>query len=261
VTAELLAEHVDARVYHADWRALLDVVRDAGGCDALIVDAPYSERTHSKQRHGRRDGAQWVETEARWATARGIAYDAWSDADVASFVEAWAPMTRGWIVSITDSELYPAWRDSMRGTGRYVFAPLPVVQRGMNCRLAGDGPSSWTCWAIVSRPRGEPYSKWGTLPGAYLGNAFDPGENTATAERRSLVVGGKPRWVMEALVRDYSRPGDLVVDPCCGAGTTLVAAQRNGRRSIGGDAMREHAELAAKRISKPAQQPLFGGAA
>jgi site-specific DNA-methyltransferase (adenine-specific) len=75
------------------------------------------------------------------------------------------------------------------------------------------------------------------------------------------VVGGKPLWLMERLVEDYSRPGDLVVDPCCGAGTTLLAALRTGRRAIGGDVLREHAEIAARRVMQPQQQPLFGGAA
>jgi site-specific DNA-methyltransferase (adenine-specific) len=138
-----------------------------------------------------------------------------------------------------------------------VFAPIPVVQVGMNVRLAGDGPSNWTCWLVVARPRTGPCVKWGTLRGAYVGNPFDAGENSATASRRSLVVGGKPLWLMERITEDYSRPGALVVDPCCGAGTTLVAAQRTGRRAIGGDAMREHAEIAAKRISRPVQAPLW----
>jgi hypothetical protein len=256
VSAVLLAEHADAQVYHASWRELLDALprrEDGTVCDALIVDAPYSERTHAGQRHGRRDEV----CNGEWVSARGLPYAHWSACDVEDFVCAWSPATRGWFVTLTDSPLVPAWERALNGQGRCVFAPLPLVQIGMNVRLAGDGPSNWTCWIVVARPRGLPYSKWGTLRGAYVGHPFDAGENTATASRRSLVVGGKPRWVMERLVEDYSRPGDLVVDPCCGAGTTLVAAQRTSRQAVGGDAMLEHAELAAKRISKAVQTGLF----
>lgn len=39
------------------------------------------------------------------------------------------------------------------------------------------------------------------------------------------------RWALER----YSAPGDLVVDPFCGSGTTLVEARLNGRASIGID--------------------------
>lgn len=38
-----------------------------------------------------------------------------------------------------------------------------------------------------------------------------------------------------ALIGLLSKPGDLVVDPYCGSGTTLVEAQRLGRRSVGMD--------------------------
>lgn len=253
--AVLLAEHAGASVYRADWRALVDVVPE---CDAVIVDAPYSERTHAKQRHGRRSAA--YEKVGAYVSARGINYAAWDEAEVGAFVGAWSPRAPGWFLSITDSELYPAWRDALRGAGRYVFAPIPVVQTGMNVRLAGDGPSNWTCWLVVARPRTGPCVKWGTLPGAYTGNPFEPGQNTATASRRSLVIGGKPQWLMRALVRDYTRPGNLVVDPCCGAGTTVVAALDMGRRAIGGDVSAEHAAIAAKRLEKHAAQGrMFAG--
>ena len=84
------------------------------------------------------------------------------------------------------------------------------------------------------------------------------------------VVGGKPIWLIQRLVEDYSHPGDLCVDPCCGAGTLAAAAIRTGRRAIIGDSMREHADLAALWIKHPwrpapstretqplGQQPLF----
>jgi DNA modification methylase len=38
---------------------------------------------------------------------------------------------------------------------------------------------------------------------------------------------------MATLIRKHSRPGDLVVDPFAGSGTTGVAALREGRRFAG----------------------------
>ena len=143
---------------------------------------------------------------------------------------------RGWFVSITDHVLVRAWESYLAFSGRYVFAPVPYVAPGSRIRLSGDGPSSWTCWIVVARPRNREFASWGTLPGAYV----LPGGHGGNLP----VVGGKPMWLMQRLVEDYSRPGDLVCDPCCGAGTTLVAALRSGRRAIGGDVMPEHAEMA-----------------
>ena len=37
------------------------------------------------------------------------------------------------------------------------------------------------------------------------------------------------------LVQDFTRPGDLVLDPLCGTGTTGIAAIKLGRRFIGLD--------------------------
>jgi site-specific DNA-methyltransferase (adenine-specific) len=45
----------------------------------------------------------------------------------------------------------------------------------------------------------------------------------------------KPLGLLERIVRASSRPGDLVVDPMCGSGTTLLAAARLGRAFVGND--------------------------
>jgi DNA modification methylase len=43
----------------------------------------------------------------------------------------------------------------------------------------------------------------------------------------------KPLSLMERLVRIYSNPNDLVFDPFAGSGTTLIAAEKHGRRAVG----------------------------
>ena len=42
-----------------------------------------------------------------------------------------------------------------------------------------------------------------------------------------------PRGLAERFIRQYSNPGDLVVDPFCGVGTTVKVAQALGRRAVG----------------------------
>lgn len=43
----------------------------------------------------------------------------------------------------------------------------------------------------------------------------------------------KPISLISRLVKAYTRPGELIFDPCCGSGTTLIAASQHGRKAIG----------------------------
>ncbi len=46
------------------------------------------------------------------------------------------------------------------------------------------------------------------------------------------------------IVVEYSQPGELILDPCCGAGATLVEAATRGRRAIGVETQDSWARLA-----------------
>lgn len=51
------------------------------------------------------------------------------------------------------------------------------------------------------------------------------------------------------LVRRFSRPGQIILDPFCGAGTTLRAAKNAGRRFIGIDKHQEFVDYARKKLN------------
>jgi len=55
-----------------------------------------------------------------------------------------------------------------------------------------------------------------------------------------------PLELATRLVRMFSFYGDTVLDPFCGSGTTLVAAMRHGRNSIGIDIDPEYCRMAAR---------------
>ena len=62
---------------------------------------------------------------------------------------------------------------------------------------------------------------------------------------------------MRALVRDYTRPGDLVCDPCAGGATTLLAAAIEGRRAIGAELDPSTHAKAMRRIARGYTPDLF----
>lgn len=228
----------DARLYLGN---CLDILPSLPKVDAVITDPPYSERTHA--------GHDLI---ARGATSDGaerekLGYAALSEQDVARLVALYSAKCDGWTVWMTDHMLAPVIASELKAAGRYVFAPLPFYQAGRSVRISGDGPSSWTDWIVVSRTKAQIH--WGTLPGGYIAG---PGWSDKAR------MGGKPTALMEALVLDYSRAGQTVLDSHMGAGTTGVACMRTGRKFIGCEVDAEAFDLSCRRIEQAyKQRPLF----
>ena len=91
---------------------------------------------------------------------------------------------------------------------------------------------------------------------------FDPAERTVTvgdvwtdidrlnqtAKERLGYPTQKPEALLERIILASSSEGDLVLDPFCGCGTTVAAAQRLGRRWIGVDITHVAISLIRRRL-------------
>ena len=62
----------------------------------------------------------------------------------------------------------------------------------------------------------------------------------------------KPLALLERIVRASSRPGDVILDPFAGVGTTAVAAQRHGRHFVAIEREPAYAEAAEARLAADA---------
>lgn len=60
-----------------------------------------------------------------------------------------------------------------------------------------------------------------------------------------------PEAVAEHVIERYSAPGDWVLDPFCGFGTTLVVAERMGRHAVGYETDERRAAFSASRVANP----------
>jgi len=69
----------------------------------------------------------------------------------------------------------------------------------------------------------------------------------------------KPIALLRRIILASTNPGDIILDPFVGSGTTVVAALREGRRSIGIDTEREYLELAIRRIEAELSAPTLQG--
>lgn len=60
----------------------------------------------------------------------------------------------------------------------------------------------------------------------------------------------KPVGLLTSLVTSVTKPGDLILDPFAGSGSTLIAAKKTGRRFIGIEMDETYYQKAARRIEE-----------
>jgi site-specific DNA-methyltransferase (adenine-specific) len=89
----------------------------------------------------------------------------------------------------------------------------------------------------------------GESRGPALADVWDVGLLSPRARERCGYVTQKPEKLLERVILASSRPGDTVLDPFCGGGTTMVAAERLGRRWIGVDIARAAIEVTRTRVA------------
>lgn len=73
------------------------------------------------------------------------------------------------------------------------------------------------------------------LPWEYTGNRHHPTE--------------KPVSALQPLIESFSRPGDIVLDPFAGSGSTCVAAELAGRRWIGIELLEQYHTAGLRRLN------------
>ena len=97
--------------------------------------------------------------------------------------------------------------------------------------------------------RGKRRDRWEPHPlGAKPRDVFEiPVLCNGMAEKTAHATQ-KPEALIEKLILASSQPGDLVVDPFAGSGTTAVVAARHGRRFLCGDGDARYVGMARARI-------------
>jgi DNA modification methylase len=89
-------------------------------------------------------------------------------------------------------------------------------------------------------------------PGAPLGDVWDIGIVAPSGKERTGYPTQKPEALLERLLLALTRPGDLVIDPTLGSGTTAVVGARLGRRIVGIDQSSVSLSIARERLSQRA---------
>lgn len=197
-------------IYHGDAREL--VLAADTYADVLVTDPPY--------------GVDFTGKVTKHTT--GVAgYDTNDDADVGPEVVGMAlerVQRAGVFTGIRRMFDYPRPRDVC-----CVYCPSG----------AGRGPWGFTCFNPV----------------LFYGSRIGPGMRPTSIHSFALADDvdhpcPKPLAWMTWLVSMVSKPGETIIDPFAGSGTTLRAARDLGRRAIGIELSERYCEIAAKRLAQ-----------
>lgn len=239
----------------------------------VITDPPYSAHVHGLQRRMLRgsgglvaDGQKSGRGEVGFAP---LGFDALDPELRHRCAEHFARIARRWILVFSDAESNHLWRAEL------VYFGAQHVRFGVwnklngQPQLTGDRPAVGVeAIEVAHAERASGRMKWngGGLP-ARWDHAIATDRN-GTGERFHTTQ--KPLSLMLELVEQFTDPGDLVLDPFSGSGTTGVACLRLGRRYLGIERDADYARKSSERLAAEAvglsrpdalagQISLFGG--
>lgn len=162
--------------------------------------------------------------------------------------------------------LYDAFRvlksgDSGRGS-LICFTRWDVEQTFIDAmKLAGFQVKSEVIWDKVMHGMGDCKAQFAppheNVVFAVKGKFSFPGKRPRDVVTYHKLASGemihpteKPVGLLTSLVNAVTKPGDLILDPFAGSGSTLVAAKKSGRRFIGVELDDEYYEKARRRIEE-----------
>ena len=92
---------------------------------------------------------------------------------------------------------------------------------------------------------GKNISNWVGRDLAYPTNVLNLATECGNKKHSAAFPESLPDW----FIRLFTDKDDVVLDPFAGSGTTLVAAQKLGRKSIGIEILPEYAEIIKERLN------------
>jgi DNA modification methylase len=224
-----------ATLYLGDCLAILPSLT----ADHVISDPPYEDELHGAIGRIRRNDGQEMISDLGFEGINAVR------GDVAKLcVEA----SQGWLILFTLAEGVRAWRDDIQAVGGKYDTCLAWIKPDAAPRFNGQGAARGFECAVTAWCAGG-YRSWngGGKRGVYTHLVNGP-------ERSGLHPTEKPRRLMSEIVADFTQPGQAVLDPFMGSGTTGVAAVMAGRNFIGIERDETHFATACKRIEQAQRQ-------
>jgi len=205
--------------------------------DHVIADPPYEAAAHTA---GRRIRGKTLPGGGREIVTVPLSFPPISAAERSAAGAEIARVVRRWALVFCQIEAAMLWVEALRPLA-YKRTCLWVKPDGQP-QLSGDRPGMGYECIVACHPSGR--SRWngGGKLGVFtqtktpLGGAKNPHPTT------------KPLPLMLELVSLFTDPGETILDPFAGSGTTGVAALRLGRHFLGAEMDATHHATATARL-------------
>ena len=205
---------------------------------AVLTDPPYTERTHA----GARTNSTKAPAGGRSLSGVGVGFASMTDDTLAAALSECGRVSRGWVVATLAYQHAFAY-DATPPDGLRCLRLGVWVKTNPMPQISADRPGQgWESIAYLHRADVKPSWNGGGKAGNYV-LPVQQGEGHPTV---------KPLAMLSDWVRLFTQPGDVVLDPLAGSGTTLRAAVNEGRRAIGVEIDERYCELIAKRLAQGA---------
>jgi site-specific DNA-methyltransferase (adenine-specific) len=212
-------------IYHGDCRDILPTLPPV---DLVLTDPPYSPEWHS----GARSMTSLDETFIDFASI--------SDA---SWLETISPLVRRWVVATMDWRHIAKVAEAPPEGLRFVRFGVWAKPNGAP-QFTGDRPGpGWEGIAFLHREGGRMKWNGGGRSSVFTVPRIDGAHPTE-----------KPIRLYRDFVALFSDPGETILDPFMGSGTTLRAAMDLGRKAIGIEIEERYCEIAVKRLQQQVLQ-------
>jgi len=204
---------------------------NCGEVDCIITDPPYNAKTHKGARSANSLGASRID------------FDSLSDEQFVEFCGNAVAQARRWVV------LSCAWQQA----ALLEKSELPLVRLGIwhkpNAapQFSGDRPGmGYETLAMLHR-EGKKHWNGGGHHAVWVCNI-----------ERGAHPTQKPLKLVTDWIAKFTEPGETVLDPFMGSGTTGIACVAHGRKFIGIEKRPDYFDLACRRIADAhAQGTLF----
>lgn len=236
-------------LFRADCRV---VVPTLGSVTHVIMDPPYESHMHNAKRRGASKRRLRTDGQAALAPLTFASIDGIREAITRPLIS----LCKGWFIAFCTPEGVAPWRDAVEdGGARYKRACI-WVKPDSAPQFNGQGPAM-AAECFVTAWCGPGYSSWN---GGGSRNIFT--HRTNQSDRHGDHPAEKPISLMVEIISKFTHPGDVILDPFMGSGSTGVAAIRLGRRFIGIEQDQHFFDIATTRISDALSRPdLFASAA